>query len=241
VVSARTAFTTLFRQPGWVKTILLGTLFIIVPVVGPIILQGYGARVLLHVALDREGPIPPLRKPGELLREGMNSFIAFMLWALPINLIYYAFIALAMILFGIVVALMGPESRSLGLAIGGIQAGLLFVVGLVVVIVLGRHALAADTLVEVTGKLHHAWRLGDIRSYLGVLGWEGRLAFLRLILGNAVSVAAGTLLCGLGVCFAPFVMMYAQAHLQGQLYRRYIELGGSPFHPVDGNDPGTTS
>jgi hypothetical protein len=94
---------------------------------------------------------------------------------------------------------------------------------------LARHWHAADTLVEVTGKLEYSWKLSEIRRYLQVLGTEGRLVYLRSILGNAVCVLLGSLLCGMGVILAPFVMMCASAHLQGQLYRRYLDLGGEPY------------
>jgi hypothetical protein len=104
-------------------------------------------------------------------------------------------------------------------------------------VMLARHWHAADTLVEVTGKLEYSWKLSEIRRYLRVLGMEGRLAYLRSILGNALCVLLGSLLCGMGVVFAPFVMMVASAHLQGQLYRRYLDLGGEPY-PRDPRDLG---
>jgi hypothetical protein len=234
--SARKAFTALFGQPGWPRTLLVGTLLMLVPVVGQIAVQGYSARVLRHVALGRPGAIPPLGRPAELLRDGVGSFVATLIWFLPVNLIVYASIALAALAglgayAGYVALAGGPDAASV--AIGAALAGLVFAAGLAATIAASRLAVTADALVEVSGRLEYAWKLGLILSYLRLLGSEGRSAFLRTIAGNAAAMACGTLLCGLGVCLAPFLMVVAQAHMQGQLYRIYLGRGGAPLHPAD--------
>ncbi len=229
-VSVRQAFTALFRQPGWVKTLALGSLLMFIPVAGQIVAQGYGARIMKAVAFG-DGRIPPLEGVRAYLKQGMLPFMAALLWSVPITLVYYgvAGAALAVGVGGMFVGIALELPRSASVAIGAVPATLVFASGLVATVVLARHWHAADTLVEVTGKLEYSWKLKQIRRYLKVLGGEGRLAYLRCILGNLVAVLLGTLLCGMGVVLAPFVMMVASAHLQGQLYRRYLDLGGEPY------------
>ncbi|MBW2260446.1 MAG: DUF4013 domain-containing protein [Deltaproteobacteria bacterium] len=225
------AFTALFRQEGWVKTLLLGTLCMIVPVLGQIVAQGYGARIMKAVAFEDGDRLPPLEGVKGYLKEGMLPFMAALLWTVPITLVYYGAVlaALAVGAGGMFVGMALDLPRTASILIGALPATLLFMIGVLATVLMARHWHAADTLVEVTGKLEYAWKLGAIRSYLKVLGNEGRLAYLRSILGNLVAVLVGTLLFGMGVVFAPFVMMVASAHLQGQLYRRYLEMGGEPY------------
>jgi hypothetical protein len=230
-VSVKRAFTALFRQRGWARTIMLGTLCMIVPIVGQIVAQGYGARIMKAVAFEDGDRLPPLEGIRAYLKEGMLPFMAALLWSVPITLVYYgaALAALAVGVGGMFAGVALEMPRSASILLGTVPATLLFMVGLLATVLMARHWHAADTLVEVTGKLEYSWKLKEIRRYLKVLGMEGRLAYLRCILGNLVTVLAGTLLCGMGVVFAPFVMMVASAHLQGQLYRRYLDLGGEPY------------
>jgi hypothetical protein len=211
----------------------------VIPIAGPIIVQGYGAMILKRVAFEKEGGIPPLAGLSEHLKQGVMPFLASLIWSLPITIVYYCMAAFALIL-GLVVLLAGttilrataadPDLyQGIVIAAAAVLASLVFLVGLVLTIVLVRWWHAADTLVEVTGKLEYTWKLGEIGKYLGTLGREGRLAFLRMILGNLVALVCGTLLCGLGVCFVPFTMVFASAHLQGQLYRLYLARGGEPY------------
>lgn len=239
-VSVRQAFLALFGQPGWVRTLLMGTACMLVPVAGQIVIQGYGARILKHVALEQDGPLPPFEGFADHLRQGMLPFLAALIWSLPITLLSYgaaiaAVAAGAGIMFAVLALLqtsgVDPETTGVvAIGSGAVLGTLVLAAGLAVTVMLARLWLAADTLVEITGRIEHAWRPGPIRSYLKVLGREGKLVFPRMILGNLVVVACGTLLCGLGVVFAPFVMLHASAHIQGQLYRLYLERGGEPLH-----------
>ena len=238
-VSVKRAFTALFRQPGWFRTFAVGSLLMFVPIVGQLVAQGYGARIMKTVAFGDGERLPPLEGVMGYLKEGLLPFMAALLWTLPINLVSYALVLVATVvvavLVGIGAALELP--RVAAILLGVVPGGILFVVWFYITVMMVRHWHAADTLVEVTGKLEYSWKLGQIRRYLKVLGMEGRLAYLRSILGNAVCVFLGMLLFGIGVVLAPFVMMFASAHLQGQLYRRYLDLGGEPF-PRDPRDLG---
>jgi len=240
-VSVKRAFTALFRQPGWLRSLGLGTLLMCVPILGQIVAQGYGARIMRAVAFGDGERLPPLEGIRGYLKQGMLPFMAALLWSVPIGLLYYGIAALAVLAgVGGMLAGIGLElPRWQAILLGAVPATLVFALGVVGTVVLARHWHAADTLVEVTGKLEYSWKLSEIRRYLRVLGMEGRLVYLRCILGNAVCVLLGSLLCGVGVVLAPFIMMCALAHLQGQLYRRYLDLGGEPYprdpEPVEGS------
>ena len=230
-VSVKQAFTALFRQPGWVKTLAFGSLLMFIPIVGQLVAQGYGARIMKAVAFEDGDRLPPLEGIRTYLKEGMLPFMAALLWSVPITLVYYgvAILALLVGVGGMFLGVALEMPRWAAILLGTAPATLLFVVGLIVTVLMARRWHAADTLVEVTGKLEYAWKLKEIHRFLKVLGMEGRLAYLRCILGNLVAVLAGTCLFGMGVIFAPFLMMVASAHLQGQLYRRYLDLGGEPY------------
>jgi hypothetical protein len=251
VVDVKRAFLCLFDQEGWARTALMGSLFMLVPFVGPIALQGYMVRVFKHVIVTGDDTrLPPVEDFGDLLGLGVMPFVLAMLWSLPFIFVVYA----AMAVVVVVVALIAGGTAAVLYSLG-VEGGIVSLAALVVAVVSGTlggvsmYTLllllayplqAINTFVELTGRIDHAWNFDLIRRYLRVLSAEYRRAFIGLMAGNLVMVLLVVLVTvlTLGLGYLPALMLMSviagmsAAHMRAQLYRLYLARGGEPL-PMD--------
>jgi hypothetical protein len=174
------AVKCLFRQEGWAKTLAMATLYMFIPMVGPIAFQGYAVRVFKHLVLSGDDRnLPPMEGFSELMNLGMMPFIMSMLYMFPIFFLVYFGLGLGimagMLLVGVIIAGLAAAGLDPGIAtaIGGLLAivvGLLvFVLVYVIIILLAYPLQAVHTMVETTGKIEYAWKLSDVRAYMRAL------------------------------------------------------------------------
>lgn len=237
------AVRCIFRQQGWGRTLLMGSLYMFVPMVGPIAFQGYAVRVFKHLVLTGDdSDIPPMEGFTELLGLGMMPFLMSMLYMLPILFLVYAGIGFAvlvglLVVAGIAVALqasgLDPEIAMAVTVIIAVLVGILvFALVYAIVILVAYPLQAVHTHVEFTGKFEYAWRFKDVFAYMRALKPEYRRAFVGMFLYNILIMTAGMLLCYIGFFPATVVMAIASAHLRAQLYRIYLARGNEPL-PMD--------
>ena len=148
-VSVKQAFTALFRQPGWFRSFAVGSLLMFVPILGQLVAQGYGARIMKAVAFGDGERLPPLEGVMGYLKEGMLPFMAALLWSLPITFVYYGVVLVAVALGagGMFVGVALELPRTGAIALGAIPASIAFVAGFLATVAMARHWHAADTLV----------------------------------------------------------------------------------------------
>ncbi len=237
------AVRCLFRQDGWARILAMGTLFMFIPMVGPIAFQGYAVRVFKHLVLSGDDRnLPPMEGFSELMNLGMMPFILSMLYMFPLIFLVYiglgVGIGAGMLLVGVIIAGLAAAGLDPGIAtaVGGLLAlvvGLLaFVLVYGLIILLSYPLQAVHTMVEITGKIEHAWRFSEVMAYIRALRPDYRRAFIRTFLYNLLIMTCGMLLCSVGVYPAAVVMAVAGAHVRAQLYRIYLARGHEPL-PMD--------
>jgi hypothetical protein len=221
----------------------MGTLFMFVPMVGPIAFQGYAVRVLKHLVITGDDEnLPPMEGFGELLNLGMMPFVMSMLYMFPVLLLVYLGLGAGVGVGMLFVALAGaglaasglpPEAAMAVTAILAVLVGLvIFVLFYALVILLAYPLQAVHTMVELTGRIEPAWRFKEVLAYMRALRPEYRRAFVGMFLYNVLIMTAGMLLCYIGFFPATVVMAIASAHLRAQLYRIYLARGYAPL-PID--------
>jgi hypothetical protein len=242
-VNASRAFRYLFDQPDMVKLVLTGSVYMLIPLAGNFAVQGYGVRTLRHLLLtgdDRR--LPPMGRLGDLIGIGIAPAAASMIFIFPVVFIAYFVLAAGMGLsvlggMGTAAALAAAGAdESVSVPAGIIAGGLLFIFSMLLfyaAILLASYPLQAImTLVEVTGKIEYAWKMGDIRDFIRTIGKEYRRAFIQMQLRSMLVVLLGMLICYLGILPAAFILVMAGAHLRAQLYQVYLARGGRPY-PMD--------
>lgn len=237
------AVRCIFRQEGWARTLALASLYMFIPMVGPIAFQGYAVRVFKHLVLSGDDRnLPPMEGFTELINLGMMPFIMSMLYMFPLMFLVYFGLGLGvfvgMLAVGVIVAGLAAAGLDPGIAtaVGGLLAlvvgVLVFVLVYGLIILLAYPLQAVHTMVETTGKIEYAWRFSEVMAYMRALKPEYRRAFIRSFFYNLLVMTAGMLLCSVGVYPAAVVMAVAAAHVRAQLYRIYLARGHEPL-PMD--------
>lgn len=206
------AFTFVFDDENWIVKVLIGGVLSLIPVVGPILMYGYGLEVMQNVIQGRSKPLPEWDNWGDKLVKGIMYIVISFVYALPIILLSLC--------FGGVMAVVGSASNSQdtietlsafgGICFGGI--GLLYGILLVFVLppALGRYL--------ETGELGAAFRFGEVFALLrdNIGGWL--IALVLTWLAGLIS-SLGIILCFVGVLFTAFWATLVMMYLWGDAYR----------------------
>ncbi len=222
------AFRFPFRSPKWGMNLLYGSLMMMIPLVGPIVLLGYFGDVLDILRKDRDSAPPDLDfgRFGKNLERGIWPFLASLLATL---LIVPLFLVAATPLLAI------PAMRLEGTV-------LLVPIGLTLVLVVV--AWVAAILIMTPAHLHAmearkiefgAWP-GFINEFIRRVGTETLVGTLCLMAGSLPLMIAGYACCIVGVYPAVTIFQYAQWHLMFQLYDLFLERGGQRIVLIGASD-----
>ncbi|MCX7700695.1 MAG: DUF4013 domain-containing protein [Gemmataceae bacterium] len=211
----------LFGTPNWLTNLLLMTLCLIIPVVGPIVLIGY----LLEVFDSARSKPEPSGYPDF----DFNRFVPYLtrgIWVFLVQLLVQVFIGLPMAFilgFGTALVAALDEGRVTVFALL-----VLLPLGLILSIVLGMVLWAVTIFEGIRRGLDISGMLSFVREYLGKVWRETLGAILFLVVAGWVLSLAGLALCCVGVYPVTSWLMFANYHLMAQTYRLYLERGGTP-------------
>lgn len=227
------AVRAMFRDPDWLKKVLLGSLFSILGifVVGSIIVQGYLIVYAERVARADPRPLPEWEDYGELLKKGLIGLLVSIVYSLPLILVAILFVVL-MIPLSVAAGAAGAS----GDAIGGIfTLALCGGMAVFLPISIAVYLIYPASFVQLILHNHDlgaAFRVGDVlrlmRRHLG--------QYLVMVLLSYAAVfglsQVGQIACFIGIFPAVFLSQLFQYHLIGQLcwYERNV-VGQSPVVP----------
>jgi hypothetical protein len=224
-ISVIAALRFVFDDPQWKQNILMGTVMILIPVVGPICFAGWMCET--HQRLIRRHPQPmPKFDFGDFthyLGRGLMPFLVNFVMMLPVMLVIYAMgFAIGFGAFAGVSATNEPLI-AIAIAAGG---------GLIAVVIwLSLAALmnAGMTRAELTEDFGKALSFGPLldytRSTYTRYVWK---TILFMFLGVGVALL-GMLLCFVGIYPAAYVLQVATLHVRWQLYDDHVGRGGVPI------------
>jgi hypothetical protein len=227
----RRSLTFLFDDPDWPTTLLLVTLALLVPLVGPIVALGYQATVIEALARDGVGAAAPrfvLDRLADYLLRGLRIWVVTLVLTLLVVPVAFA-IVLAGNLFAAV--LFGQENATanvLGCLVVAVIA-VLFTAAMV-----GAVALVTPLLVRaaIASDIGAVFDLDFLRDFLARTWRETLVAHLFHVVLNVGLFVAGALACLIGVFPALAIGTIVQAHLLGQLYLLHLERGGRRVGPA---------
>lgn len=231
------AFRFAFEDEEWVSKLLLGTVFLLIPVVGMFFLIGYGIAVIRRVMADDPQPLPAWDDVGRYFTDGLMYWVATLVYALPL-ILFLCPIAAVWIL-----PMFGGENEDLILTLGGVSGVLsagLGCLALLYVLFLNLVMPVVQIRFAETGEIGACLRVGEIMRFL--FDNIGRLLMCLLVLfgiglaiglvvGPAIGLAAGILsfipICGpvlgsvMGLLMLPvsFWLSVLASHLYGQVGR----------------------
>jgi hypothetical protein len=214
-----------FQGPDWTHNLLLGSVFVLIPLVGALALQGWMCEVLQRLERSHPRPVSKLdfQDFGHYLGRGVAPFVTGLVVGMSLWLLASG---------GLFVGLLGSllVSRLSGNALlAGACWGLgvvLFVVGAVFATVL---TLPAMLRAELTERIGAGLDFGKVLGFARIAWWQ---ILYRTFLLTCLSVPlalGGYCLCLVGLYAAIVVILMATAHLRWQIYRYYLTRGGEPI------------
>ncbi|MFO0800882.1 MAG: DUF4013 domain-containing protein [Gemmataceae bacterium] len=203
------------RPNGWTN-LLLATVCLFIPVVGPLVLLGYQAEVAERLVRD-----PDLRRYPDFSFDRFVELLTRGLWPFLIGLVA-ALVFVPLLIAAVFAAIaIGAAANSPGLGIALVFAVYFFgIVGInAVMLPIQFHAEMANRF-----DLGGAFRFTV--SFAKLVGGRALVAFLVLILLSVPLTFVGMLACFVGVYPATVIAVMAGQHLMVQLYLDYLDLGG---------------
>jgi len=203
------AVTFVFEDEEWLKKVLIGGCLMFVPIVGQLMVMGYGMEIARRVVKGHPQPLPEWEEWGQMAIDGFMSMVISFVWGLPIALI------------GICLAI--PAAVLSGNDDGGtIFMILMSCMALIVILFALLAALlspAAIVRYAVTGELGTAFKFGEIIAMVR----ENLGAYLMVLLVVAIVAPIismlGSVLLGCGALFTTFLSYLVKYHAFGQAYR----------------------
>lgn len=234
-----------FRDDSeWTSKMLVASVLLlsgmVVPIVGQAVLVGWSALLIRGQVNGRPAAwSPPLRFDfdylGKLFGPGFRSWIARLVWSLPIGLVFgFVFGCLYV---GMFVAAAGAAgaARDGGGAGAGIAAfipclmPIMMLILVPLAIVASIPATVAALRVELTDDLKQGMNFRAVMDMTKLIFREALKGTLLLTLVSIPLVLLGELCCFVGIFPAIYVIMVANCHFQAQLYGAYLAKGGAPL------------
>lgn len=225
------------EDPDWLRKVGIGSLLLlsslILPIVGQVIVFGWGALIVRRAVAGQQTPLPRLELEfdslGRLFGTGLKVFLAFLIWGLPVGLVVGAgAICLQMsIVFGSMVEPAGAPAWTGVVAVGAALVGLpvLAIVGLLLSLPAQMSMLRA----ELSDDLNRAMQFREVLDMTKKVLRELIVGSIILAVVQMVMVFASVLLCWLPLLPCLVAMTVARAHFASQLYELYLARGGSPL------------
>lgn len=248
------AYSFLFGSRNWTTNLLLASVCVLIPVIGPILLIGYLFEVIdvllgrlpwpsdkksANRASDAICEQPPALSVSEtptyagtypdLTFDRLGDYLARGIWPFLVQLIVnlpMGFVFGLLWMLGMMLVSIAAASDSGVLA--GVIVILLFIVYFLVVVALGIVSVPLYIRAGLSGDFASAFSLAFLRDFLQRVGKETLLMQLFLSATSFLLTLGGMLACCIGVYPALALVMFAHHHLDLQLYELYLERGGTP-------------
>lgn len=210
------------KPNGWTNLLLL-TVCLLIPVVGPLVMLGYRAEVAERLARDpylRKHPDFAFDRFMELLTRGIWPFLIQLVGSLI--LMPFAFVAI----FGGMALGAAVKEPAVGLILGFGAYTVIILVGSAILVPLVFHAELANRF-DVGGGFRFTM------SFLKLVGGKAVVTYVVYTLISMPIVFLGFLLCFIGIYPAIVLTMMAGQHLMVQLYLDYLDRGGEEIEKTE--------
>jgi Protein of unknown function (DUF4013) len=219
------AFRYPFNMAKWFMNAVLVAVCFIIPVIGPLVLMGYGTLVIKMAVRDPQAQ-PPVFDFGlfmKYLERGVAPFVVSLIASLAlIPLIFLCWVPFIIAMAvgashgkgdaGVMVAM----AISLVLEVAGIMAFSLLVIPI-------------QLKSELEGKIGASFDFKYTMSFMGRM-W-GQVLLMAVVLAGLgiVGSIVGILMCFVGIYLVMGMLMMMQWHMRAQLYLMSLERGVMPL------------
>lgn len=205
------SFSFVFEDSDWFKKIAIMALVSLIPVLGQLVIMGWGAEIIRRVVRGADVPIPELDF-GAQLSDGFKLFVISLVYALPIIVI-----GLVMgIVMGVSSSVLDYDTAQTVTMISSICFGLINIVfGILIAFLIP----AAFANYAIKGNISDGLRIGEIFGLVKNNLSAYLLVFVGIIIGSFVA-SLGSIACGIGVLLTAVYANAIMMHLYGQAYKK---------------------
>ncbi len=204
------AFTYVFDDPDYIKKIGIAALMALIPVVGSLILLGWGVEITRRVIQGDAQPLPDWTDFGKLLMQGLKAFVVIFVYVLPIILLTSC-VQIAMI------PLQSQSNNTFAMVITGLSL-VTSCLGAILGIAAAFLIPPALGILAVTGQIGAALRFTDVIALVRANTSAYLLALVGGFLASFVA-SLGVIACCVGFFITMALATAVNAHLHGQAYR----------------------
>ena len=204
------------QDRSWIVKLLIGSVLSLVPVLGQVVVAGYGQEIAHRVYSDNPRPLPDWSNWGALLARGVRWLIVVFVYMLPLALFGAL---LAGVNWGIDQIMLSSgaaeQTRNVGLVLSLCGNALVIGYGILGSLLL----IAATGRMAVQDRLGAAFQLGaiwaDVRHQAGM--------YLSVLIVSAVAYvllpAIGAIGCGVGALVGLTYATWISSYLAGEAYQ----------------------
>ena len=225
------AFNYIFENPNGVTNVLFVALCTFIPIVGPIVMNGYQFEVVEHLHRNRGRWYPDFdfNRFGEYLTRGLWVFLVSLIVSVVLVPVVWILMAGGMALFGVVAAGMGD------LAIIVFPIGIVVFMGISILI--GMSMIPLTLKAGLQQDFNAGFDMNFAVEFLTKNFWQLILSAIIMCFVSLVMMVLGLAAVCIGVYFAAAVLNMMASHLLWQFYERHLALGGQPIPLKDTTPP----
>jgi len=196
-----------FEDKKWLEKVLIGGILMLIPILGQILMVGYGVQLVRNVRKHEPEPLPAWDEWGTKIAEGFKLLIIQFIWGLPMFLL--------MLLMFIPAALAGNSDSASGFA-GFLM--LCFGCFMIIYAIVLWLAIPGITIkFAKTGEFSDGFKISEIldftKKHVGQIIVVAIVSWLIYLLAGLI----GALLCGVGTFFTMFWASLVYYHMVGQI------------------------
>ena len=205
------AFSYLTEDPDWIKKFLIAAGLSIIPLLGQLVVVGYGLEITRRVIKGETPTLPEWSDFGDFLKKGFFAAVVTIVYTLP-SIIF------SLCAQGPQIALAFTDDETT-LLVATIVAVCFGCLTFIVAISAGLLTPAALGKVAASGELGAGFRLGEVFGLLRAKPGVYVIIFIILAVMYLVLVPVGMLACFIGIYAVVAYAQLVSAHLYGQAYR----------------------
>jgi len=220
-------FKAIFNDPNFKNNILIGSVHLIIPIVGPMVLMGWYCEIMQRLMRRHSRPIPRLDFSdfGFFLGRGVTVFLVAFLLSLPMVFVIYFFLFSSAFLVGYMSQQRLPDVALIGFA-GIFGFALILMVFLPAVVMIN----AAVTFAELSEDFGRSLDFSKMWAY-SRLTWKKVLVSMFVYIPVTFAFfLGGAILCYIGIYPAMFLVNSSYVFLRQQIYQYALSQG---FPPVE--------
>lgn len=213
------AFSYAFEDPDWLKKLGIGALLMIIPIIGWLVVAGWGIEITRRVIQHDPQPLPDWSDFGGYLVKGLQVFVIAIVYSLPLILVNACQQGITLF------SQQGNNSDQTMVTILMVVAICFGCVSFLYGIFLGFILPAALGNFAATGQMGAGFRFGEVFGMVRAVP----VAYLLALLGGFVAsliASLGVIVCVIGILFTSVYAYTINAHLYGQAYNEAAAARG---------------